>query len=77
MKTGTYFGYKCPKCNSTIDIAAVVGSDKLLCPNCKTEIIPNDSGKTVSANVTCKKCNSSFGMINSDKCPNCGTLFSE
>ena len=77
MQTKSFFGYKCPNCNSTIDIAAVAGSNKLLCPNCKTEMVPNPDGKTVSANVYCKKCNSSFGLINSDKCPNCGSSFLE
>jgi len=77
MQTGSFFGYKCPNCNSKIDIAAVAGSDELLCPNCKTKMVPNSEGKTVSANVHCKKCDSSFGLINSDKCPSCGSPFSE
>ncbi len=75
MQAISFFGYICPKCKTTIDISAIVGNDKIHCPTCKTEMVPNKQGRSVSANVHCKKCNSIFGIINSDKCPNCGTLF--
>jgi hypothetical protein len=75
MQVTSYFGYICPNCKTTIDIGAMVGANKILCPTCKTEMVPNPQGRPVSTNVHCKKCNSSFGMINSDKCPTCGTPF--
>ena len=77
METNSFFGYKCPKCNTTIDIGVIVGNSKPLCPNCKTEMIPDNNGKVSAANVHCKKCNSFYGLINSDRCPQCGELFSK
>lgn len=77
MQTSTFFGYKCPKCQTKIDVAAIGGSDKLLCPNCHTEMIPDPQGKTSSANVYCRKCNASFGLVNSDRCPQCGGPFTK
>jgi DNA-directed RNA polymerase subunit RPC12/RpoP len=76
MKASAFFEYKCPNCNSTVDIGVSAGGDEQLCPNCKTKMIPNPKGTVSSANVHCSKCNSSFGLINSDKCPNCGKAFS-
>ena len=75
MKATSFFGYICPNCKTTIDIGAAVGDDKILCPSCKTPMIPNPKGRPAAANVHCKNCNWSFGIINSDKCPNCGTPF--
>jgi len=73
-----YIGYICPSCKSTIDVAAVgMDNNVLPCPSCKTPMIPNENGKTVATNVFCSKCKSAFGMINSDRCPKCGELFSE
>lgn len=78
MRVASYFGYKCPKCGSTIDIGAVVGlSNEILCPSCKTVMIPDPNGKTSAANVYCPNCNSAFGLINSDRCPKCGGPFSK
>lgn len=71
MNVTTYFGFICPVCKSTVDIG--VGEPN--CPNCETRMIPNKLGTLVGANVHCKNCNSFFGMINSDKCPDCGTPF--
>ena len=75
MKATTFFGYICPKCHTTIDIGAIVGGGEPLCPQCKTPMVPNPNGRNVATNVHCKNCNSTFGIINSDKCPNCGTPF--
>lgn len=77
MQAGSFFGYKCPKCQTSIDIAAIVGSDKLHCPNCGIEMMPDPQGKTSSANVYCRKCNTSFGLVNSDRCPKCGGPFTK
>jgi len=77
MQTSSFFGYICPKCKSTIDVAAIVGSDKLTCPQCKTPMVPNSNGRTSAANVYCAKCNTSYGLVNSDKCPQCGGPFSQ
>jgi rRNA maturation protein Nop10 len=76
MKAASFFGYMCPKCGSSVDIAAIAGTDRLLCDNCKTEMVPNPKGKSSSANVSCKKCNTFYGLVNSDKCPACGEPFS-
>ncbi|MGZ7050198.1 MAG: hypothetical protein ACXVHW_10590 [Methanobacterium sp.] len=75
MKTGVFFGYKCPKCGSKVDLTVVVGTDKNLCPKCKTIMESDPEGTISMANVRCSNCNSFFGLINSDKCPNCGTNF--
>jgi hypothetical protein len=78
MKASSYFGYKCPKCNSTIDIAAVLSPSAILfCENCGTEMVPNPNGRTCAANVYCPKCHISFGLVNSDTCPECGGPFSK
>lgn len=76
MNSGAFFGYKCPRCNTTIDIAAIVGSSEFRCPNCSAVMEPNPSGKTSAANVHCPRCNITIGLINSDKCPKCGGPFS-
>jgi rRNA maturation endonuclease Nob1 len=68
----TFFGYKCPKCETTIDIG--VGEPK--CPNCGTEMVPNGKAKSSAANVTCTACNTFYGLTNSDTCPKCGQPFS-
>ena len=74
MKVSTGFGQICPKCRTRIGVHANVGGDASLCPNCKTPMAP-DSNFKGTANAKCNKCNSQFGFINSDKCPNCGTPF--
>jgi len=77
MRASSYFGYKCPRCGSTIDIGGVVGSsDEMHCPSCDTVMIPDPNGKTSAANVYCPNCKSSFGLVNSDRCPICGGPFS-
>ena len=77
MKAGSFFGYKCPRCGSKIDIAGVAGSHELLCPSCGTPMEPDPNGKTSAANVYCPNCNASFGSVNSDRCPICGGPFSK
>lgn len=78
MKASSYFGYKCPKCDSTIDVAAIVSSSgALICERCGIEMIPNLNGKTSAANVYCPKCKITFGFVNSDTCPECGGPFSK
>ena len=77
MKVGSFFGYKCPTCGSTTDIGAVAGSDELHCPDCRTIMEPDLNGKTSAANVYCSNCNSSFGLVNSERCPICKGQFSK
>ena len=76
MKASSFFGHKCPNCGSTTDVAGVVGSDQLHCPSCGTIMEPDPEGKAVAANVYCPNCESSFGLVTSDKCPQCGGPFS-
>jgi hypothetical protein len=71
MELTTYYGFICPKCNITVDI----GIGEPDCPDCGTKMLPNKQGHSVAVNVTCKKCNIKFGMVNSDVCPECGTKF--
>jgi len=71
---GSGFGLKCPNCKTSIDVYGTVGADPQLCPNCGTKMIPNESAK-ITTQITCKNCNSSFGIINSDTCPICGKPF--
>lgn len=76
MKAICFFGYKCPKCGSTVDIGAVVGSG-MDCPKCGTTMVADPDGKTSAANVYCPNCKSVFGLVNSDTCPKCGGPFSK
>jgi len=62
MQTGSFFGYKCPQCNSTVDIAAVAGSNELLCSQCKVPMVPDPNGRTSAANVYCANCKASYGL---------------
>ncbi len=72
MNTSTFFGFICPKCTTSITFG--IGGEPV-CPNCGTRMIPNKNATPVAMNVHCKKCNSSFQMIDSDTCPECGTKF--
>ena len=74
-KAGAGFGLICPNCKCRIDVHGTAGSDPELCPQCGHKMVANPSAK-ITAGVSCKKCHSSFGIINSDKCPNCGEAFS-
>lgn len=76
MQAGSFFGYKCPQCNCTIDVAAIAGGNGLLCPQCKVPMVPDPNGRTSAAKVYCVNCKASFGLVNSDKCPQCGGPFS-
>jgi rRNA maturation endonuclease Nob1 len=71
---GSGFGLMCSTCGSTFDIIGTIGADPQRCPQCGGIMVPNPNAK-ITAKVTCKKCNSSFGLINSDKCPKCGEPF--
>ena len=72
MQVGAFFGYKCPQCNTKIDIGAVAGTSELNCPNCGVKMVPDLEGKASAANVYCPKCKASYGLVNSDRCPQCG-----
>lgn len=71
---GSAFGLICPNFNLSIDIRGSAGSDPEICPECGTKMVANKKAK-VFTNVTCKKCGSSFGIINRDTCPACNTPF--
>jgi rRNA maturation endonuclease Nob1 len=72
LETTVDIGYKCAQCGSTFDIG--INTNKQ-CGSCGGQMVPNEKGKIISANVSCKQCNSYFGLINSDKCPTCGIYF--
>ncbi len=71
MELGNFFGYICPICQSTIDIAVNIGSI-LKCRQCGIPMIPNPNGREILMNITCPNCKSFFGMSNSSKCSHCG-----
>jgi len=77
MQTISFFGYICPQCRGTIDIGAVVGGGRdMICSKCKIPMVPNPNGQMSAANVYCENCIVGYGIINSDKCPQCGGQFS-
>jgi rRNA maturation endonuclease Nob1 len=73
MEMQSYFGYRCPRCGSTVDIGVATGDPA--CPSCGTKMEPNSSGRGAAANVYCAKCDAAFGLVNSDRCPQCGGPF--
>jgi len=70
-----FFGYICPRCKSTVDIGVAVGQSIELCPQCQTRMIPNPGGRSSAANVYCSTCRVVVGLVNSDRCPQCGGLW--
>ncbi len=77
MVASSFFGYKCPKCNSKVTIGVAVGMKELHCPNCNTVMVPDKEGQASASNVFCPNCKSAFGLVTSDKCPICGGPFSK
>ena len=77
MQFSTSFGYKCPNCNTKISIAIQVGKQEQNCPQCGTTMVPDKERQSLAANVYCKSCNSYYGLVTSDRCPNCGGEFSD
>jgi rRNA maturation endonuclease Nob1 len=80
MNAQVFYGYKCPKCGSTVDVNASVmvgGSprSKPACPSCGADMEPNLAAKGTTLNAHCRKCNSVFGVISSNVCPTCGEPF--
>lgn len=74
MGLHTHYGYICPNCKSTIGVN-IGNEDDLKCPNCRTKMVPNEGATPWTMNAHCKHCNTSYGMIDSDKCPTCGRPF--
>jgi rRNA maturation endonuclease Nob1 len=73
MTASSYFGFRCPKCGSTVDIGA--GSSSPTCPSCGTGMVSNPQFGGAAANVFCPHCKAAFGLTNSTKCPQCGGPF--
>lgn len=71
MEVTSYFGFACPKCKSSVDI----GTGEPNCPWCGTKMEANPDSAPVRTNAHCKKCNATYGLINSDICPLCETKF--
>lgn len=76
MEASTFFGYKCPTCNSKVTVGLTIGTDKIDCPNCHTAMVPDKDGQASAGNVYCSRCKAAFGLVLSDKCPICGEAFS-
>lgn len=74
MEAGAFFGYICPKCKSKADIIAVAGATEPKC-SCGTTMVPDPEGKSSTANAYCPKCKTLSGLVNSDRCPQCGGPF--
>lgn len=76
MSITSFFSYKCPRigCNTKITVG-VNNAERILCPKCQTEMVADLDAQPVAANVRCGNCNAVFGLITSDKCPNCGKFF--
>jgi hypothetical protein len=75
MSLTNYFGFECPRCNSTVDIG--VGSGDPTCPTCGTPMVPNTESRGAAANVYCKTCKAAYGLVNSNRCPQCGGPLSQ
>ena len=72
MNVTGYFGHRCPKCSSTVE----VGTGEPNCPSCGTKMVANSKSLGAAANVYCAKCNAAFGLVTSSICPMCGGPFS-
>lgn len=80
MSAQVFYGHRCPRCGTTIDVDASVtigGSPKNnpVCPTCGADMVPNPNARGTTLNAYCRKCNSMSGMVNSDVCPDCGEPF--
>jgi len=68
-----YVGFKCPRCNSKVGVGIGIGEPT--CPSCGTLMVADDAPiSNVYANVTCKKCGTSYGMVIGNTCQ-CGEPF--
>ena len=76
MRATTYFGYRCPKCGTTVDIGVAIGGGPA-CPTCGTPMEPDQRGTASAANVYCQTCKTAYGLVNSDRCPKCGGPFTK
>ena len=73
MTGNTFFGYRCPSCDTTVDIGASTSpSAEQRCPSCGTPMLPDPKGRASAANVYCPRCKIAVGLVNSDRCPECG-----
>ena len=75
MQGGVFFGYKCPRGCSRVDIGAVAGSSEYNCSHCGTKMVPDSEGQASAAKVYCPRCKAQYGLVNSDRCPQCGGPF--
>jgi len=73
MGLTSYFGFRCPKCGSTVDVGVAAGEPS--CPTCGTTMEPNPDARGSAAGVYCARCDAAFGLVNSDVCPLCGGPF--
>lgn len=71
MIVNSYFGFKCPKCNTTTDI----GAGASICTQCESKMRENTSATPSTANAYCSHCQTYHGLINGDCCPICQKPF--
>jgi predicted RNA-binding Zn-ribbon protein involved in translation (DUF1610 family) len=74
MGMSSYVGFRCPKCGSTVEIGVTSGHPT--CPSCGARMVPNEKARGAAANVYCPTCKASYGLVTSDRCPQCGGPFS-
>jgi len=77
-EANVFFGHHCPKCGTTVGVAASIGSQT--CPGCggPMQATPGGPPTRAIANVVCKKCGTQVGMMVSvggePRCPSCHEL---
>ena len=72
MSPSTFFGYKCPRCGTTVQVGVAQSSGEPSCPNCHATMVPNPDAPGSGANVYCPKCEIAVGLATTDHCPQCG-----
>jgi DNA-directed RNA polymerase subunit RPC12/RpoP len=73
MRTGTFYGFKCPTCGKKVQVGLVLGGDRMTCEECNVDMVPDGQAESVLVNVQCKKCGTFIAMSLSPKCPTCGS----
>ena len=75
MSIGAFFGFMCPRCRSSAKFAVSPSADELLCHQCGGVMVPDDNAGPMAMGAYCARCDASYGIIDSDRCPKCGEPF--